>query len=133
MTDPVREVWVVEEADGSVHSHGTFEDDCELTEAEIAAGRRVARYIPAESRATEGQGGWVPFDMSDPKGPDIDDQTTAWIVWKGVVQEQPWIWDHHDGMGPAWLCPCGNAEPDRVVQGVSHYMPVVVPKGPTNG
>lgn len=97
----------------------------------IARARGAVPFVPATTPPAQDAGQWIHFDMTDPNGPDIDDGTPAWIVWNGVVQEQPWIWDHHEGMGPAWLVTAGNAEPDRVVLGVSHYLPCLPPPPPT--
>lgn len=88
----------------------------------------AAAICDAESRgraSAEAAGAWVAFDATDPNGPDIEDGTPAWIVWKGTVQDQPWIWERHEVLGPHWLVTGTSNEPERVIHGVSHYMPIV--------
>ncbi len=128
MADMKREIWVVDYEDGT---HTWFAMERLAREAASANEGAVTRFVPAESPQPKAQGdGWVPFDISDPNGPDIEDGTPAWIVWKGTVQHQPWIWDHSEVVGPAWLVTGTGDEPDRVVHGVTHYMPLKPPAKP---
>ena len=80
--------------------------------------------FPAESAKAEAQPagtGWVSVEERLPEQGDW-----CWLVWRGVVQEQPWEW-REDYSGIYWRHDDMSL---RVREGVTHWVALALPAPP---
>jgi hypothetical protein len=69
----------------------------------------------------DAEGAWIPSPVEPPA---ID--SFAWVIWNGVVQDQPWQWVNTDDDEACFFFDGHNLQLDEV----DAYLPIAQPKPP---
>lgn len=119
MTDPVREVWVEFNDDAEPVYAWLREDEAIDT---LPSGWKLRRFVAAEPGAAEG---WVPWTQEAAE--ELQEETSAWIDYRGVVQKRPYTWLFDEEGTGYWFCAAPDGESQMKNDGVRRFLPITAP------
>jgi hypothetical protein len=107
---------------------GHFRENRELLAAALAA-RESRGFAAGRASVTAKAEGWEPWTQDAAE--EMEEGTVAWLTWRGIVQQRPYVWLFDENGEGGWFCAAPDGD-DRIANGIGKFLRIPAPPAPAD-